>query len=371
MRLLHTRTKELRWFWEGERPRYAILSHTWLSTSGEVSFQEFEAVLKTPNHPSTDSVESKPGYRKIQQFCDAADKLGFDWGWVDTCCIDKASSAELSEAINSMYRWYEQSALCIAYLSDVTAYDTDLKAHNSPFQKSKWFTRGWTLQELIAPPVLLFFSDTWTCLGDRLTLAPLIEDVCGVPSALSFGRKPIDYSIAQRMSWAAMRATTRKEDIAYCLLGLFGITMSLIYGEADKAFQRLQKKIIKQSKDQTIFAWGFCLSDQMAISPFGSPYQMPVLAKSPLLFEGCGDVVPCGAPQERYFADREFEITREGIRNNLRCIYDIPSICGTRVLGILPCKRLNSDELIGIRLCIDDMALPGLRHWMIELALNY
>ncbi|KAI8955850.1 HET-domain-containing protein [Xylaria longipes] len=260
MRLIHTRTKKLEWKWEEGRPPYAILSHRWGNTSEEVTLQEFEATLSpdplTPTHP----ILSKPGYVKIEKFCDEANSMGYDWAWVDTCCIDKTSSSELSEAINRMYRWYEQSALCIAHLEDVEVSSIDLVDPNSEFRKSSWFTRGWTLQELIAPRKLLFYNKSWACIGDRSTLAPFIQEICGVPcDLLSSDKKPSKYSIAQRMSWAAKRKTTRLEDRAYCLLGLFEINMPLIYGEADAAFQRLQKKIIKKSNDQTIFAWG--LSD--------------------------------------------------------------------------------------------------------------
>ncbi|KAI8631719.1 heterokaryon incompatibility protein-domain-containing protein [Xylariaceae sp. FL1651] len=209
MRLIHTRTKELQWFWDNERPRYAILSHTWGPTSEEVTLQEFQAIQRPQNYSSIDSILLKSGYQKIQEFCNTADGLGFNWGWVDTCCIDKTSSAELSEAINSMYIWYRQSALCLVYMGDVSALDTDIKAPDSPFRRSKWFSRGWTWQELIAPPIVLFFSNSWTCLGDRLALALLIEELCGVPSALSLKRlEPSHDSIAQRMSWAAKWVTT-------------------------------------------------------------------------------------------------------------------------------------------------------------------
>ncbi|KAI3332869.1 HET-domain-containing protein [Ustulina deusta] len=309
MRLIHTRTRELQWFDEHDCPRYAILSHTWGVSSDEVTLQEFEATFSPNPRTPIDPILSKPGYCKIQEFCDEANRMEFDWVWVDTCCIDKTSSSELSEAINCMYRWYEKSALCLVWLRDVNASDISLTAPESEFRRSKWFTCGWTLQELIAPPKLLFYNKSWTCIGDRSTLAPFIKEICGVPPELFSSRKPSDYSIAQRMSWAAKRVTTRREDIAYCLLGLFEVNMPLIYGEADAAFQRLQKKIIKKSNDQTIFAWGFCLPDEMVLSS-GSLQLMSILADSPARFEGSGDIVP--SPNNSLsFADYSYQLTKE------------------------------------------------------------
>ncbi|KAI0191622.1 HET-domain-containing protein [Astrocystis sublimbata] len=241
------------WFNEQERPRYAILSHTWGKTSEEVTFQELEALLSSDPRIPIAPILSKPGYRKIQEFCSEADRMGLEWAWVDTCCIDKTSSAELSEAINSMYRWYEDSVLCMALLSDVGMSDASLIEPETcafEFRKSKWFTRGWTLQELIAPPTLFFYSNAWSCIGERLRLVGLIQEACGLPREIfAWGKKLEDFSVAQRMSWAAKRVTTRREDMAYCLLGLFHVNMPLLYGEGGAAFNRLQRKIIETSRD--------------------------------------------------------------------------------------------------------------------------
>ncbi|KAI1357593.1 HET-domain-containing protein [Xylaria arbuscula] len=278
MRLIHTGTKELKWHEENDRPPYAILSHRWGNSSEDVTLQEFEA---TP----IGNFLSKPGYTKIEKFCQEASRLGYEWAWVDTCCIDKKSSSELSEAINSMYRWYEQSALCIAYLEILEAPSTDVADLDSKFRQSGWFTRGWTLQELIAPRKLHFYSKSWTFIADRSDIKSSIEKICGVPQGLlSLSKSPREYSIAQRMSWAAKRITTRREDRAYCLLGLFGINMPLIYGEGDSAFRRLQKKIVKESNDQTIFAWGFRLRHEVTLSP-RYPQLTSALADSPAQFE--------------------------------------------------------------------------------------
>ncbi|KAB5545471.1 heterokaryon incompatibility protein-domain-containing protein [Coniochaeta sp. 2T2.1] len=222
MRLVNTRTLELVDFIGdmGTCPRYAILSHTW--SDDEVTYQD----MTTDREAAT----LEKGYSKIVAACRQARRQAddvqyvdepLDWIWIDTCCIDKSSRAELSEAINSMYLWYSHSNVCFAFLSDVHC-----RVDMAQFSGSRWFTRGSTLQELLAPATGAFYSSTW--------------------------------DIAQRMSWASRRETTPKEDIAYSLLGIFGVSMPLIYGEGGiKAFVRLQEEIMKDSSDQSIFAFGW------------------------------------------------------------------------------------------------------------------
>ncbi|TEA10001.1 Vegetative incompatibility protein HET-E-1 [Colletotrichum sidae] len=213
MRLLNARTIEVEEFVEGNIPAYSILSHTW--EKEEVSFQDMERQAHSP----------KAGYQKLLASCAQSLRDGFDYIWIDTCCIDKTSSAELSEAINSMYRFYEQAAVCYAFLCDVpddTGFDEE-----SSFAKSRWFTRGWTLQELLAPSRIVFYSKNWKPLGTRSELGRLISSVSGIDEQFLWGR-PLTYaSIAARMSWAARRQTTRAEDRAYSLLGVFGVNLLL------------------------------------------------------------------------------------------------------------------------------------------------
>ncbi|KAJ2991333.1 hypothetical protein NUW58_g2549 [Xylaria curta] len=363
MRLIHTGMKELvEWHGEENCPPYAILSHTWSENdSEEVTFQELKAAIGPNPGTSIDAIISKPGYEKIRNFCDEAIRRGYDWVWVDTCCINKESSSELSEAINSMYRWYEQSALCIAYLADVQASSinlTDLNSEsNSEFRKSRWFTRGWTLQELIAPRTLEFYNESWERIGDRLALAPFIGEICGLPrDLLSSKKKPSEYSIAQRMSWAAKRRTKRIEDRTYCLLGLFEINMPLIYGEADAAFQRLQKKIIKKSNDQTIFAWGFCLPDEMVLSS-GSPQLMSILADSPDSFEGCGDII-LYLHNSLTIWDYSYQLTKEGIHMAIIYVGDPTSIDKSRLIDILFCTRCRPLEDITDAIMLESSYIP-------------
>lgn len=192
---------------------------------------------------------------KLLQTIAQARRDGKDYVWVDTCCIDKDSSTELQDAINSMFVWYGGAAVCHAYLDDVPD-DVDVFAVDSKFCKSEWFQRGWTLQELIAPHDLIFFSQNWIPLGDKVQLQQPIEAVTRIDADILTGAMPVETaSVAKRMSWAARRKTTRIEDQAYCLIGLFDVSMPMLYGECRKAFLRLQEEIMKQSDDHSLFAW--------------------------------------------------------------------------------------------------------------------
>jgi hypothetical protein len=234
--------------------------------------------LNAENTPQ--SIKQRSGYQKIQACCNQAASDGFEYAWVDTCCIDKRSSAELSEAINSMYRWYQDCAVCYAYLADVPN-DVDATIQRRKFERSRWFTRGWTLQELIAPSVLEFYGDQWisrgqgASLGTQRSLSDEISNLTGIPSPVLLREAQLSfYSIAQKMSWAAGRETTRVEDRAYSLMGLFNVNMPLLYGEGNRAFFRLQEELMKISADETLFAW------ELPPLPDRSGYP-GILAKSP------------------------------------------------------------------------------------------
>ncbi|KIK13029.1 hypothetical protein PISMIDRAFT_119679, partial [Pisolithus microcarpus 441] len=236
--------------------RYAILSHRW---GAEVNYEEMIGLMKMEEEERGE-VKQRHGYQKIIKSCEQATKDGYEWLWVDTCCIDKRSSAELSEAINSMYRWYQNAQVCYAYLNDVGESTFPTKEDCNKFDKSngwpEWFVRGWTLQELIAPKEVRFFNKDWVHIGSKWQLAPMLQDVTGIPSkVLRSGLAGKHFCVAQIMSWAANRETTRVEDRAYSLMGLFGVNMPMLYGEGKKAFQRLQLEIIRISSDHTIFAW--------------------------------------------------------------------------------------------------------------------
>ncbi len=237
MRLLDTSSLKLYQFYDADIPDYAILSHTW--TTQEVSLQ----MLEDPDS------KRLAGYTKIRSFCELALSEGLKYAWVDTCCIDKTSSADLSEAINSMYEWYEKAQVCYVYLVDVSTTGID-----DGFYRARWFSRGWTLQELLVPRTVVFYNKSWVHLGTKWDLIDEVSRATGINPDQMIDHKRV--SIATKMSWAALRETTRVEDIAYSLLGLFGINMELRYGEGSKAFMRLQRELWKTyENDESIFAW--------------------------------------------------------------------------------------------------------------------
>ena len=243
-------------------PRYAILSHTW--GKEEVTFQDIQELNRRqwsrPVSQTASAIQNKKGFLKIRKAAALAAEHGCNYIWVDTCCIDKTSSAELSEAINSMYRWYKRASICYAYLEDVKGHHSGLDDLFSFFCKdSRWFTRGWTLQELIAPYDVMFYGGDWVYLGSKAhdeNVRVAVAKITGIDIRVLEGTiEPSEISIATRMKWASKRETTRTEDAAYCLMGLFDVNMPLIYGEGTKAFIRLQEEILKGSSDHSIFAW--------------------------------------------------------------------------------------------------------------------
>ena len=283
MWLLNVETRELKAFDDRDSPPYVILSHRW--EDEEVTFQDMQ----------NGQPEHKNGWRKIDTFCEqvSRDKFWLDWVWIDTCCIDKTNGSELSEAINSMYKWYEKAEVCVAYLSDVSSFDE--------FEHSAWFTRGWTLQELLAPSRVYFFGRDWNELGTKESLDTPITSATGIPKeALGYGFAPRAFSVADKMLWASRRQTARMEDMAYSLLGIFDVNMPLIYGEGKRAFYRLQEEILRTSEDLTIFAWqGIGHSD------------FEVLARSPKSFFRDMNAQPWKMPA--FHAEEMTSLSTQGI----------------------------------------------------------
>jgi hypothetical protein len=222
-------------------PPYAILSHTW-EEGQEVTFED----LKTRDYEKSLDEEDKGGYRKISFCAKQARCDGLQYFWVDTCCIDKTNSVELQEAINSMFRWYKLSKRCYVYLSDVPSSTPAVGAESdrrwkSAFRKSRWFSRGWTLQELLAPVSVEFFSRQGERLGDKQSCKDTIHEVTGIPVDALLGTSLSDFTEQQRFSWTANRYTMREEDGVYCLFGIFGVYVPLMYGEGKQsAFERLK-----------------------------------------------------------------------------------------------------------------------------------
>ncbi|KAI1786222.1 HET-domain-containing protein [Ganoderma leucocontextum] len=192
---------------------------------------------------------------KIREACRVAREKGYQYLWIDSCCIDKTSSSELSESINSMYQWYARAYVCYAFLPDVPA-EEDHEGKDSYFRRSRWFGRGWTLQELIAPMDVVFLSMEWKFIGSKFSLGELVTEITNIAYNALLHIEPLDeFSVAQRLSWASRRQTTRVEDRAYSLLGLFDINMPTLYGEGERAFRRLQEEILRRTPDQSLFAW--------------------------------------------------------------------------------------------------------------------
>ncbi|GES57150.1 HET domain protein [Aspergillus terreus] len=248
-------------------PHYAILSHTWISPRDEITYQD----TRTRMADIKDDLFKQKGWSKIKSFCTRAKADGWEWAWMDTCCIDKTSTGDTQEAINAMFRWYQDAGVCYAYLPDVDAGGLEaIGGHSDPsgphyarlkesFIKANWFTRGWTLQELLAPHYLMFVDRHWHHIGTRESWALEIKEACNIDSRHLVDFKPTEptsCSIAMKLSWASRRETTVEEDEAYSLLGLFGISLPLIYGEGrSRAFSRFQRELILTYNDDSIFAW--------------------------------------------------------------------------------------------------------------------
>ena len=271
---------------------YAILSHTW-NDNNEVIFQEF-------NSPDRDITHLR--FQKITGACTLARERSIPYVWVDSCCIDKSSSAELTEAINSMFRWYKESTVCFTYLADL-AVNSDL---DRCLPKCKWFTRGWTLQELVAPKNVEFYDEAWNLIGSKLSLLELLSDITQMDeNVLRDSNLLPNYTVAMRMSWAANRHTTREEDLAYCLLGLFDVYLPLIYGEGSNAFIRLQEAISQVTYDLSLFAWTD-LDHQEKRQEYRG-----IFALSPAEFKGCHYFWRSAS---WVFPKNEYTITNKGVR---------------------------------------------------------
>lgn len=303
---------------ERELPEYAILSHRWIDGQ-EVLFKDL--VKSRRPHLS--------GWKKIRLCCSQAMVDGIKYCWIDTCCIDKTSSAELSEAINSMYRYYSDAKVCYSYLIDVDLSNNI--AIETQFVQSSWFTRCWTLQELLAPQAVEFYDKDWMNIGTRLTLCEEIAEASGIHLSVFTTRfEPEEWSIAQRMSWASKRAATRVEDVAYSLLGIFDVNIPLLYGEGGKAFLRLQEEIIRRTSDHTIFGWSTIDENSAALT------YTNLLAISPYAFKNDSNLVA------KSFDDaRAYTITNLGLEISLPVIPWAPNV----LLAGLNCTRNSQDRI--------------------------
>ncbi|GAW19450.1 hypothetical protein ANO14919_089370 [Xylariales sp. No.14919] len=324
MRLLDTTSYELRNGEQGSfrQEGYAILSHRWVGL--EITFDELKnhtAELRTGTRPL-----SSPQVDKIRGACETARNQGIKWMWIDTCCINKNSATEESESINSMFKWYREAKLCITYLSDVKR-DAGLPITSSKiFQRtyneepSEWFSRGWTLQELLAPQDMQFYDRDWAYIGTKREMADTLARVSGIDARYLTGASHFrEACIAVKMSWMAQRTTTREEDMAYSMVGIFGVTMTPQYGEGRGAFMRLQEILLSTYHfDESLFAWKMpeltsgaehgVGGDKWAAGEWG------LIAASPEWFGGSGDIVTIPERPEA----RSFVMTPQGLRAPIR-----------------------------------------------------
>ena len=340
-------------------PDYAILSHRWGNPADEISFSDLDSRFAV----KTDAVRTKPGFLKLQRCCMQALADGLEYAWVsiarldrrfgarpytnaahsamltnlqiDTCCIDKSSSADLSEAINSIFTWYGKAAICYAYLDDVPEA-VDGNSPQSSLIKTLWATRGWTLQELIAPRHMRFFSADWVERGTKKSLSGTLSRLTGIDEEILNHKRSFEREdVGRRMSWASRRRTTRPEDIAYCLMGIFTVNMPLLYGEGDMAFIRLQEEILKVTEDHIIFAW--TNADSRDHIPQG------MLTKHPSYFQSYHD-----ADIRNYWRTYEGEpaaMTSRGLRIALH----MKKLYGDVYLAALDCKIPRDDDFRLVR----------------------
>ncbi|KAM7182559.1 truncated HET-R [Rhypophila sp. PSN 637] len=218
-------------------PPYAILSHTW--GDEEVVFRDLAG--------GTAKNKNNAGYSKIQFCGEQAERDGLRYFWVDTCCIDKSDAGELQHALNSMFQWYRNAAKCYVYLPEVSTRKWDADGSSKCYlnlRDCRWFTRGWTLQELIAPAIVEFFSKDGERLGDKKSLEKEIHNITGIPQRALQGSPLSDFSVAERMKWIEKRNTKYEEDKTYSLFGIFDVHIPVLYGEGgQKALKRLRDKI--------------------------------------------------------------------------------------------------------------------------------
>ncbi|KAL9621496.1 MAG: hypothetical protein Q9160_004026 [Pyrenula sp. 1 TL-2023] len=329
MRLINTKTLELHEFFDNDIPKYAILSHTW--NRDEMTYQDMQKL-----DPQT---QGTAGYIKVAGCCKLAHDEGNRYVWIDTCCIDKTSSAELSEAINSMFRWYQNAEICFVYLADVPFEDP----YSESFMASRWFARGWTLQELIAPTNVAFYSKSWTFVGTKLSLRQKIFRITGIDIRVLEGAALNNICVGKKMYWASRRVTTRREDEAYCLMGLFNVNMPLLYGEGEKAFIRLQEEIMRNVHDHTLFAW--------FLSTSGYRSRVGLLARSLREFRWSRNVILLPNQEAE-----PYELTSRGVRMKLPWYTD-----GDWSYAALDCALRVDDSLKRFWICLSRQRSPGAR----------
>ncbi|RYP11814.1 hypothetical protein DL765_007580 [Monosporascus sp. GIB2] len=298
---------------------YAILSHRW--AEHEITCDQIGDYAKELRN--TRDSHCIPQLDKIFGACTIARRQGIRWMWIDSCCIDKSSSQEYQESINSMFKWYSDAVVCITYMSDVrknlsVTTEPQVFYDSQTGQPSAWFTRGWTLQELLAPRNMQFYDEKWEFLGTKASLAAALAHITRIREEYLTGAEDFrNACIAAKMSWMAGRETTREEDMAYSMLGLFNVNMTLQYGEGMGAFMRLQELLISKN-DESLFAWrmppeGFGAAHRMQSNSAVElgPDEWGLLAPSPRCYMQCGKMTIQGKGVMRHIGG--FIKTPQGI----------------------------------------------------------
>lgn len=347
--------------------------------------QEEERYMPSPVLPAIapHPLETKPGFSKILSACKQAASDGYRYLWADTVCIDRSSGYEISEVINSMFSFYQNASVCYAHLEDVVFQEYKRGGYRTwehDFAASRWFARGWTLQELIAPRRVVFFARDWQWLGTKSdpSLSQSIQKITKIePAVLSDPSQIPKVCVARRMAWASSRKTTRPEDMAYSLMGIFGISMPLLYGEgAERAFVRLQEEIIKVSDDHTLFAWGLLPTKQdKTLKSLPTHYDSleefnydemigmtSILAKSPADFAGMDAVVPAVTTLPDEDPDTDYCMTNKGLKIKLKLSpVDTDNVTSSQkhYLGVLNCQHSEDDPSSRLGMLLTETDTPN------------
>lgn len=280
--------------------KYAIFSHRWLR-EGEPTFQDIRHGREC----------GKDGFQKLSKFCEKARELEYRLAWSDTCCIDKTNNTELDEAIRSMFNWYRNADICIVHLAD--------SSDSQQMKNDVWFMRGWTLQELLAAVSIKFFGKDWepyTGLPNDKHDLQLMKDISTITSISVEDLQhfsPGPTQIRKKMKWASKRTTTRVEDAAYSLIGIFDVSMPIAYGEGEWAFHRLMEVIIQKCDEWDMFAWAGPSSSHSAAIPRSPRCYCP--------FDGSKFPEERKDEQNReVHGDNEFTLTRQGLQIKLAVV---------------------------------------------------
>ncbi|KAK2742724.1 het and ankyrin domain protein [Colletotrichum kahawae] len=300
MRLLHCLQQKIYHFTYPPSVQYAIFSHTWSSPHDD------EWLSYTPAGQRSHSTKQDI----IRRVCNLALSHNLQYVWIDEACIDKSSSADVSETINSLPKYFQRATICFAFLVDLPC-GTAVPCRDT-WARCQFWTRAWTLQELILPSNLQFYDAQWHLRGERSSehLHSLISGITGIDEDILNHERTLDQaSVARKMSWAACRRSFSPEDLAYSLLGLFGVCMPIVFGEGEeRAFRRLQEEIVKHTNDSSLFAWASRDNHSCRGLFANTPAEFVPLARQdgfrlPLIFQGFVSLTSKGVLVSGQFAN--------------------------------------------------------------------